>query len=260
MAALKAFCIAFSIYSKIPMPRFNWEEKEMRYHLIFFPWVGGLIGLLLVFWQYVRERFGIGQLAFVLVAAAIPLLVTGGFHVDGYMDTMDALKSYKTREEKLEILKDPHIGAFAVLMLAAIGLIFLGGLSETASALLPAAAAGFFLSRAFSGIAVITCPNAKKDGMLHTFSRSAGGKARRLVLGFLILEAVLCAGLMVYLHPVCGGCCIGAALLVFLYYHQMAIRQFGGITGDTAGFFVTVSETAMIVTAAVVSVVLRQEI
>ena len=47
------------------------------------------------------------------------MAVTGGFHIDGFMDTMDAFHSYKPREEKLAILKDSHIGAFAVIMLAA---------------------------------------------------------------------------------------------------------------------------------------------
>ena len=45
MTALKALCIAFSIYSKIPVPIFDWKEKEMKYQLIFFPWVGAVIGL-----------------------------------------------------------------------------------------------------------------------------------------------------------------------------------------------------------------------
>ncbi len=253
----KALCISFSIYSKIPMPHFEWKEKEMRYQLIFFPWVGAVIGLLLVFWQWVVGAAGIGKIAFVLVAGAIPLLVTGGFHVDGFMDTMDALKSYKSREEKLEILKDPHIGAFAVLMLAAAGLVFLAALSELDPAVLPAFAGCFFLARALSGIAVFTFPGAKKDGMLHTFRTAAESRARKTVLFFLILQAVLCTGLMIFLHPLAGAVMAVAAFLVFVYYRVMSVRQFGGITGDTAGYFVTVSEIAMTAAAAVVSVVER---
>ena len=118
MSFLKALCISFAIYSKIPVPHFEWTEKEMRYQLIFFPWVGAVIGALLVLWKNICGWLRIGDIPFVLIAVAIPLLVTGGFHVDGYMDMMDALKSYKPKEEKLAILKDPHIGAFAVIMLA----------------------------------------------------------------------------------------------------------------------------------------------
>ena len=56
------------------------------------------------------------KMCFAFVGLAIILLVTGGIHMDGYMDTMDALHSYGNREKKLEILKDSHIGAFAVIM------------------------------------------------------------------------------------------------------------------------------------------------
>ena len=257
MIILKSICVAFSVFSKIPMPRFNWEEKDMRYHMIFFPWVGGVIGLLLVLWQWIVQKAGIGQTAFVLVGTALPLLVTGGFHVDGFMDTMDAKKSYLSQEEKRRILKDPHIGAFAVICLAALGLIWLAAFSEVSAQRIPVAACGFFLSRSLSGIAVLLFPNAKKDGMLHTFHASAQNGAPQTVLVCLFVELGVCAGLMIVLHPVTGVLCLAGALLTFVYYHQMSLRQFGGITGDTAGFFVTVSETVMVVIAALCSVVPR---
>lgn len=44
----------------------------------------------------------------------MPLLVTGGIHIDGFSDTMDALSSHAERQKKLEIMDDPHIGAFGV--------------------------------------------------------------------------------------------------------------------------------------------------
>ena len=92
-----------------------------------------------------------------LYGGGIPILITGGFHVDGFLDTCDALHSYQPRERKLEILKDSHIGAFAVIMLALYGLIFLGGFSEiTECRTLVVAGAGSFLSRVLSGVAVVS--------------------------------------------------------------------------------------------------------
>ena len=108
-----------------------------------------------------------GTLCYAAVGTAIPLLVTGGFHVDGFLDTCDALHSYQPRDRKLEILKDSHIGAFAVIMLALYGLIFVGGFSEIkASSTLMVAGAGCFLSRVLSGIAVVSFPSAKQEGTL----------------------------------------------------------------------------------------------
>ena len=112
----KINCNCFSMYSKIPMVQFEWKEEDMRYSMCFFPLVGIVIGLLSWCWWLFCRQFGIGKMCFAFVGLAIILLVTGGIHMDGYMDTMDALHSYGSREKKLEILKDSHIGAFAVIM------------------------------------------------------------------------------------------------------------------------------------------------
>ena len=96
----KSIAIAFSMYSKIPMPQFEWKEEDMRYSMCFFPLVGIVIGLLSWFWWLFCQHFGIGKMCFAFVGLAIILLVTGGIHMDGYKDTMDALHSYGSREKK----------------------------------------------------------------------------------------------------------------------------------------------------------------
>ena len=57
MSVIKSFFIAFSIYSKIPVPQFAWKEEDMRYTLCFFPWVGAVIGLCFLLWNRFAERF-----------------------------------------------------------------------------------------------------------------------------------------------------------------------------------------------------------
>lgn len=252
MWLLKSLCISFSIYSKIPVPIFEWKEKEMKYQLIFFPWIGAVIGALIILWDYICGVFGIGTLPFILICAAIPLLVTGGFHVDGYMDTMDALRSYKTKEEKLEILKDPHIGAFAVIMLAAAGMIFLASLSLFDRENIPVFACAFFSARALSAIAVVSFPAAKKDGMLYTFSNTAAKK----VFIWILIQFIVCCAFMICLNTVTGITCICVSLAVFAYYRYKSIKEFGGITGDTAGAFVMVCEIACAAAVAVCSVII----
>ena len=125
---LKSIAVAFSMYSKIPMPQFVWKSEDMKYHLCFFPWIGALTGVLEVVWYQISCQWQMSFLT-LCVMAAIPLLVTGGFHVDGFLDTCDALHSYQSMEKKREILKDPHIGAFAVLSLLTAVLLGLGFLS-----------------------------------------------------------------------------------------------------------------------------------
>ena len=116
MRIVKSFFIALSMYSRIPVPRFEWRKEDVRYLFCFFPWIGALIGVCVYLWVGLCDAYSIGSLCRTTGAAALSLLITGGFHADGFLDTMDAIHSYQPRERKLEILKDSHIGAFAVIL------------------------------------------------------------------------------------------------------------------------------------------------
>lgn len=183
MTTLRALVIAFSMYSQIPMPQFTWQDKEMKYAFCFFPWVGAAIGGITMFWWWFCGKFSVGNVAFAMIGTAIPLAVTGGFHVDGFMDTMDAFHSYQPREKKLEILKDSHIGAFSVICLVLYELIYIGAYSEIdAVRQAGIVAAGFFLSRCLSGIAAMTFPvQRKKDFCICSRAKRMSGRKDRTV-------------------------------------------------------------------------------
>lgn len=257
MTGLKAMFIAFSIYSKIPVPIFKWEEREMKYQLIFFPWIGAIIGAFIVGWSYLADKMNVAGIAYTLIAAVIPIIITGGFHVDGFMDTMDAFHSYKPKKEKLEILKDPHIGAFSVIMLAAYGIVYIAAISEITKEYIWAFAGAFFVARCLSAISVVTFKSAKEDGMLHTFSSSVKGKSERIVLAMLTVQLLAGCGYMIIMKPVAGCAMVVAALVFLFYYRYKTTKEIGGITGDTAGWFVTVSEVVMAVVAATACIILN---
>ena len=252
MKVLKALVIAFSLYSAIPMPQFTWEEEDMRYVLCFFPWIGAVIGALLYGWGMISHNWEIGTLCYSCIGAAIPLMVTGGFHVDGFMDTMDAFHSYQQRERKLEILKDSHIGAFSVIMLGLYALIYIGAFSEIEDIrALVVVGAGFFLTRVLSGLAVVMFPTAKKEGMLFWF---ASGSQKRIVIVALLLQGIACMAFMLYQSCVYGVFVGGTAVVAFWYYYFRTKKELGGITGDTAGYFVVLCEGCMMVAVAVLQV------
>lgn len=247
---LRAFTAAFSIYSKIPMPHFAWGSEDMEYHLIFFPFVGLVTGFLLVLLRALCGALDFSEAVFSPLAAALPLLVTGGFHFDGYLDTMDAVHSYGSREKKLEILSDPHIGAFALCWGIAWGLLSLAGYAAVydEGRALVCMAAGFVLSRALSGIGVVTIPSAKSGGMLQTFASTA---RKQTVLACLLAEAAAAGVFLVLSSGRTGLAVLAAGLLVFVYYRHASMKEYGGITGDLAGWFVTVSELVMLWAAAI---------
>lgn len=248
---LKACAVAFSMYSKIPMPRFVWGSQDMKYHLCFFPLVGAVIGGIVFLWNHVCTLIPFSDILKTFLAIAIPLIITGGFHVDGFMDTMDAIHSYQDREKKLEILKDPHIGAFSVIcviifFLFAISFSFEIKTFET----LFTVCASFVISRELSALSVLLFPKAKKDGMVSVESKTEGKKT---VIAVLLIELFASCTTLLYLtlgKSLCGIFSIAAMGLSFVYYYFMSRKNFGGITGDLAGFFICISElTALIATA-----------
>lgn len=260
MKIIKSFFIALSIYSKIPVPQFDWKEEEMKYSLCFFPIVGALIGLLIYGWTRAYGSFINGSdILYICVAVAIPLVITGGFHVDGFMDTMDALHSYQSREKKLEILKDPHIGAFSVICLAILGLIYMGAFSMIGgtytnvvgdSSDLKIMCISFFLSRVLSALAATSFKSAKSEGMLHTFSSTAEGLSVKIIL---IAELVAGVVFMLFQSLIFGGAAIATMCIVTIFYFFKAKKEFGGITGDTEGYFVCILECATSVMLALMS-------
>ena len=87
------FKVAFAMYSKIPMPPADWEKENMKYALCFFPWVGLAVGAVSAVLFWLQQQIGAGSMLRAAVLTAVPVLVTGGIHLDGYLDTMDALSS-----------------------------------------------------------------------------------------------------------------------------------------------------------------------
>ena len=172
----------------------------------------------------------------------IPVWVTGGIHLDGYADTCDALSSYGDREKKLEILKDPHCGAFAVIRLCSYFAAYLMlcacvQFTPRTGALWTLALMG---ERMLSGLAVAAFPLAKNTGLAHTFATAAD---RRTVCRVLAAGCLLWA---VGILALGGWALLLAAGLVFARYHRVAVRQFGGTTGDLAGWFLQKCEIWML--------------
>lgn len=243
---LNSLIIAFSMYSKIPMPRVEWNDKNMRYSMCFFPFVGLVTGAAVYIWCIITKVLGLNEIITTSGYVLIPLLITGGIHLDGFIDTKDALNSYKSREEKLLILKDSHIGAFALISTVIYILFSLGVWSALYKGTVLVLCIGFVLSRALSGFSVVTFNIAKDSGLAHAFSDAADKLAVRNVLIVLIL---LSAGTMTMLGGIAGIFSVIGAVSTFIYYRNMSYKQFGGITGDLAGWFLQTCELNMAISA-----------
>ena len=247
MRVIASMLIAFSTYSRIPMPQVEWTDENRRYTMCFFPLIGAAVGLVLWGWLWLCDALAIGPVLRGAVGALIPLVVTGGIHMDGFMDTSDALASWQTKERRLEILKDSHTGAFAVIGCAGYLLATAGLLSEATAQNALMLGCIYVLSRALSAWAMAAFRSARPSGMLDGFARTAH---RRMVTFSSGVYAALC--LLAWVC--CGGWLAAACALASagcaLYYHRMAYRQFGGVTGALAGWCVQVTE--LVLTAVIV--------
>lgn len=239
MTLLKTIAVAFSTYSALPMPQFPWDEKNMCYAICAFPLVGVVCGGALALWRLICSLLGIGAVLFAAVAVCLPLLLTGGIHMDGFMDTVDALASHQSRERKLEIMKDSACGAFAVIY-CGMYLLFNFALFHALYTMpLEGAFLIYLCSRCLSGLGAVTLPNARKAGMLYSFTKNA--QKQRAVIWLTVL-LVLTSAALLYLAPLS----LLLGLLTALACRRMALRQFGGITGDLSGFFLQLCELAML--------------
>ena len=250
-----SFKIAFSMFSKIPMPQAEWTKENMKYMFCFFPFIGLVTGAVFTAVDLAASFLGFDGVFRTALLVMIPVLITGGIHVDGLLDTADALSSWQERERRLEILKDSHAGAFAVITGCVYFICCFGAYSQIGENIKSVLIVSliFAVSRCFSGLGVMTLPKAKESGTVAEFSRKAEEITVRNVL---ICFLVILAAAMVLVHPVLGSAAFVSALLLFLYYRHTALKYFGGTTGDLSGFFLCLCEAGTAVVTAVLTAVL----
>ena len=237
----RSVCMAFSMFSRLPAPRVEWKRENMRHMLGALPLVGAVLGLFYYLYFLAARALGFGALLFGAGLTAVGVLYTGGIHMDGFMDTCDALACHGSIEKRHEILKDPRSGAFAVLY-GALYLIVLTALwAETdRAAFLPVCFIPVF-SRLASALAGLLFP-VYGAGTLKTFRDSSGKRA-------IILPAVLLmlaeAGLLVLAPVYAGLFSLGTAVCLFVVY-RMSQKKFGGMSGDLSGFLLSLTELVLL--------------
>ncbi len=240
MIVLETVIVAFSMFSAIPMPHINWNARNMRYSLCAFPLIGAVIAAALWSWEKLCTALALPDVLRGALLCLLPVLITGGIHLDGYADTCDAMASHADIETKQKILKDPHLGTFAVIRLC---MFFLAGFAlwtALPARPLPVLTGLFCLSRALSGLAVTLFPIRAGSGLARSFAEAAD---RRRVRAVLCVIALLSALLLAFFD---AWETLAAAGLVFLRYRRLCEAEFGGLSGDLAGWFLQTAEFWML--------------
>lgn len=233
--------VAFGLYSALPLPQIEWKQRTMRYALGFMPLIGLMVGACQYGWLQLANWLGLNAMLYAAIAVLVPVVVTGGIHLDGFVDTCDALCSYGEREKRLEILKDPHVGAFGVMWLVVLLIVQFGLFAQLYDA--PGCASlllvGYAAARAFGGALIVTQRCAKDSGLAYLF---ANGSDKKAVSSIMLVWKLVCAVLFVLLGRLFGALTI-CAMIAFDAYHKRKCRAvFGGVTGDLCGMCITVCE------------------
>lgn len=250
---IKSMLSAFLMYSRIPVPAVEWKDENRRFALCFFPLVGAALGAAELLWFWLGRLLGVGGFLFGAVAAALPLLVTGGIHMDGFCDVSDALASWESKEKLLDIMADPHVGSFAVMRAALYLLLEAAAFSEVKSlSLMLVCALVFVQSRALSGLGAVVLKSAKAEGSLQSFRRAAD---KKVVAAVELLTVALTLTASALADPLCGLCAFGGEALCLVRFRSMAYKKFGGITGDLAGYFLQNCEITAIFCAVLANLI-----
>jgi len=235
--------------TRLPIPFANTiDPPPLSQAMRLFPAAGAMIGaaggVALAAFSYA----GLPSLLAAALAASLGLLVTGALHEDGLADTADGFGGGKSRERRLEIMRDSHIGSYGTLALASAMLVRvacyedLTGLDPLAVVAVLAACAAF--SRSLMVDLLWATRPARGDGLsVHAGTPGRNGAAFAIVTAAAL---TLVAGLLV--SPASGLLALAAGLAVTAYMRRLTVKLIGGQTGDVCGAVQVLSELAMLIT------------
>jgi adenosylcobinamide-GDP ribazoletransferase len=214
-----------------------------------FPLVGACLGLVLGGVWWVAARAWTSPVAAVLVVVA-DLAVTGLLHFDGLVDSADGLLAPVGPARRLEIMADPHVGAFGVVAAGAVLLVRWASLAALRPGILLIAGL-WCLSRTAMAVVARTQTYVRgAGGLAHSFGVAASGPPRPREWVPLGAGLVLAGLLLGFWRPGAGAAAGGAALVAVAVVVLLARRRIGGYTGDVLGACGVLAESAGLIVAA----------
>ncbi len=234
---LRLFFVALQFLTRVPVPLWvgfepDWLNRSARH----FPAVGFCVGAVSAAVLVAGHALFVPAVA-VGLAMAASVLLTGGFHEDGFADTCDALGGAVGRERALAIMKDSRIGAYG-----AIGLVLMLGLKAATLTALPLALAvpalllAHTASRAAAVVLIRVLPYAGdiEQAKAKPMAQRVGAAGVAVALGWVAVVAVLIAWQRpAQVRALCVGLLLAAAGTAWCA--RWLHRRLGGYTGDALG-------------------------
>lgn len=250
MIFLKGLVINLQFFTMIPIQKaLPMNHPHLRAAVKTFPILGLLQGVLYAGLLYLLvEWTPFSPLASSFLLWLFMIVLTGAIHLDGWMDSSDAFFSYRNKEKRLEIMKDPRVGAFGVIsiiILLSCRFLFIyeitvsiSDLSYLLIGIIP------FLSKGVMGALLVTVKSARDEGLALLFQKATNSTTLFiypvyfvLVLGLFYFVSIEALILICFLLMVSFAC--------YIYSRRKSVKWFGGITGDVLGATVEGTELVL---------------
>lgn len=254
--------MAWGMFCWIPCPYKEWRMEDRKAQIAMFPLVGTFIGIIVCLFWWLLSFIDITPMLEGALLTGAYFLLTGFIHIDGFMDCSDAIMPrHPQMQERQRILKDPHAGAFAVICLCIMLLVFTGAMADIAPA--------FSLKSCSLLVVIVTA--SRTVSALEVLLRAPmstsqysqfdePGKIRDTIPSLIILVVVLgvCELIMADFS--------WWAIIAELYSNIIALtvlvsafivcstdcRKLGGMNGDISGHMITISELFGVVVMALI--------
>ena len=243
-----ACMMCMTMFCYIPCPYHGWDDEARPLMTLFLPVVGAWIGILWTLTAYLVNWLGLPVLVGAAILCAYPFLVTGGMHMDGYLDVTDAVKSWRDLDERRRILKDPNVGSFAViagLLLVMAQFALFASVKDGANlftlTLIPV------VSRAIAGLCVTVLRPLTTSEYAGTYRK---GVKKSHIAVFVIWLALATAAGFVFLGKY--GFASLAVIAGYLWHLRRAFKSLDGMSGDVSGYALTFAEVCGIVVFALI--------
>lgn len=222
------------------------DRENAKYIICFRPLYGAAVGIAMCIFQILCQRFDFGQPCFALIGATIPVLMSGGVYLSGFMNTSEALAERLAAKAGEKVPE--HHGTYAFIAAVTFYLLYAGGLSlvrkDRQLALL---GLGYVISGTLYGMAFVWFPEAEKraekgKGVGEAVPVGLKKTLRIILSVILTLSFCTCA----VIEPIMGMLEALLCMWIWTYYYYMSKKAFGGITKESAGYFLILCELATV--------------
>lgn len=236
----KGLNMAISMFTVIPLPKYEWDDKSAKHMMKLYPVIGLIVGTLWYVAFLILNKLNISLMLTSALLMAVPFILTGFLHLDGFMDVCDALLSRRPKDEKLRILKDSTVGAFSVISLAilfiiefaAINTLLIEEKNPLFLILIP------IISRSLVGYFLLTRDTISESYLGNLFKQGTGSLDKAILIGIYLATFILC-----YIISDLESLIIPVIMWITSYVLvNKSKKELGGINGDVAGYMLVVSE------------------